>query len=141
MRDGEFISDWETTRRCTRVNFSITSTWFGFVWIILEEGQTFDQARWQEHVALVSQEQAESLDMILVVDNYRAHFAQTDWDKVSQLGWSNPVTQFPAYSPVLENLLVVIKKKVFKGSPPKGRKELEEKLRKVLEDPSRDEIS
>ena len=124
MRDGEFISEWEATRCCV---FSITSTWFRFAWITLEEGRTFNQARWQEHIAHVSQEQAESFDMILVVGNHRIHFAQTSRDKVSQLAWSYPVTQFPSYSPDLqsfENLFAVIKKKVFKVPSPKGQKVL-----------------
>ena len=142
MRADEFISDWETaTRPCARVNFSITSIWFGFVWIILEEGQTFDQARWQEHMAQVSQEQAESLDMILVVDNHRIHFAQTSRDKVSQLGWNYPVTQFSAYSPDLQPLqnLFESRKKCSKDLHLRGRKEVEERLNKVLQHLSWDE--
>ena len=87
-------------------------------------------------------EQAESLNVILVVDNHRIHFGQTSRDKVSELGWSYPVTQFPAYGPdlqPLENLFAVINNKMFKGPPPKGRKTLEGRLRKVLQDLSRDE--
>ena len=106
FRNDVPLSDWSSTTRTKRVNFSACVTWDGIVVKVLEPGKTFKGENWADYIEECGRflEKKSHPVKTLFIDNHRMHFCPDAREAVANTGMQYSLLNFPAYSPDLQPL-------------------------------------